>query len=208
MKKTAITILIVVLLQSIMLGSQTCSITAKKYEPCSENKYQGNMLVVAQVKCLDDVILNCEVAVFDSNGECRASELSDPNDNGIVYLTVQGEGAGEPLSFRVVYWSDDSQEDILVEETATFVNDEVVGSWNEPFVLNVSKPESIEDIVADDIEFRSISDGISIRASKRQLVSVYNILGVCVFRQEVEGECNVSLPDGIYVANGKKLIVK
>ena len=208
MKETTFTILIVVFLQLALFGSQSLSVTGERYEPCSENKYQGNMLVVAQVKCQDDVVFNCEVAVFDSKGECRASEMSDPNDNGLVYLTVQGEGSGEPLSFRVVYWSDDSHEDMLVEETVTFVNDEIVGTWNDPFVLNVSKPETIEDLVTDDVEIRSVPNGISILAGKRQLVSVYNILGVCVFRQEVEGECNVSLPDGIYVANGKKLIVK
>lgn len=209
MKKTAFTILIVVLLQLVLFGSKNVFVLDKKYEPCSENKYQGNMIVTALVKCHDDVILNCEVAVFDSKGECRASELSVAKDGGFVYLSVQGEGEGEPLTFRVVYHSVDAMEDVLAEETITFVNDGVVGSYNDPFVINVNKPESIEDVtVVNDLDVRSVHDGIVVRSEKRQNVTVYNMLGVCMFQREIEGEQVISLPDGIYIVNGKKIIVK
>lgn len=69
---------------------------------------------------------------------------------------------------------------------------------------------SVEDINHDknDVDIFSTNDGILIRTVKKQSVSVYNIMGVCMFQQEVDGECAVSLPQGIYIANGKKIIVK
>ena len=113
------------------------------------------------------------------------------------------------MTFRVVYWSTDSHEDMLVEETMTFVNDDVVGSYNDPFVINVNKPESIEDVtVVNDLDVRPAHDGIVVRSEKRQNVTVYNMLGVCMFQREIEGEQTISLPDGIYIVNGKKIIVK
>lgn len=209
MKRTIFTILIFAVLQVMLSSMVGMSSVRNKYEPCDENKYQGNMILIAQVRHQTDTIFDCEVAVFDSNGECRASEKSKPNDNGLVYLTIQGEGQGEPLTFRVVYWSTDSHEDMLVEETMTFVNDDVVGSYNDPFVINVNKPESIEDVtVVNDLDVRPAHDGIVVRSEKRQNVTVYNMLGVCMFQREIEGEQTISLPDGIYIVNGKKIIVK
>lgn len=208
MKRTIFTLFTVALLQVLLLSMRSGTLFEKKYDSCSENKYQGNMLMIAQVKYQDAAILDCEVAVFDSKGECRASELSVAKENGLVYLTIQGEGEGEPLQFRVVYYSVDALEDVLVEETITFVNDAVVGSLEEPFVLNVSKPETVGKLETAGIEIRSSADGIVINADQRQMVSVYNVMGVCVFQQEVEGSQNIALPRGIYIAAGKKIIVK
>ena len=100
MKRTIFTILIFAVLQVMLSSMVGMSSFRNKYEPCDENKYQGNMILIAQVRHQTDTIFDCEVAVFDSNGECRASEKSKPNDNGLVYLTIQGEGQGEPLTFR------------------------------------------------------------------------------------------------------------
>lgn len=210
MRKSIFTIFVTVSLLVTLSSMHSGLLSRNKYEPCSENQYQGNMLMIAQVMEGDDVLLNCEVAVFDSNEECRASEMSIPNDNGYVYLTIQGEGEGEPLHFRVVYESGDSIRDVLADETIMFVNDDVVGSLQNPFVINIDKPVSVDDIKADknDVDILSTNDGILIRTMKRQSVSVYNIMGVCMFQQEVEGECVVNLPQGIYIANGKKIIVK
>lgn len=196
-------------MQQLLFSMPNLMADGKKYEPCSENKYQGNMILTAQVRCQSDTIFNCEVAVFDSNGECRASELSNPDDNGLVYLTVQGEGQGENLNFRVVYYSVDALEDVLVEETLTFVNDDIVGSFNDPFVINVNKPESVEDMtITNVLDIRPVHNGVTIYSEKRQNVTVYNLLGVCMFQQEVTGERTISLPDGIYVVNGVKIIIK
>ena len=215
MKWTIIKSFVVAILLTTMLnvfGSDRSQIVLdkKKYEACSENKYQGNMLVIVQVKQQGEVVLDCEVAVFDSNGECRASELSHPDDNGLVYLTVQGEGSGEIMHFRVVYDNGGKEEDVLFGKTVTYVNDDVIGSFSDPFVLDLEDLDSVEDLVSsdNDLDIRSTKSGLLIYADKKQRVSVYNIMGACVFSQEVEGECSIALPRGVYIANGKKIVLK
>lgn len=210
MRKSIFTIFVTALLLVTLSSMHGGLLSRNKYEQCSENLYQGNMLMIAQVMEGDDVLLNYELAAFDSKEECRASEMSIPNDNGYVYLTIQGEGEGEPLHFSVVYESGDSIRDVLANETVIFVNDDVLGSLQNPFIIKIDKPMSVEDINHDknDVDIFSTNDGILIRTVKKQSVSVYNIMGVCMFQQEVDGECAVSLPQGIYIANGKKIIVK
>lgn len=107
MRKSIFTIFVTALLLVTLSSMHGGLLSRNKYEPCSENLYQGNMLMIAQVMEGDDVLLNYELAAFDSKEECRASEMSIPNDNGYVDLTIQGEGEGEPLHFSVVYESGD-----------------------------------------------------------------------------------------------------
>ena len=152
-----------------------------KYTPCDEHKYQSNMTMVAKVMRQGEPV-NCELAVFDSKGECRGTNFSQAD--GLIFLTIQGEGYGEPLSFRVVFNVKDREVDVLADETYIFSNDDIVGSPDSPFVITLKDDAAINDIEADvdgvdntmyDILGRRIKDdhpqtGVYIRANKKLIV--------------------------------------
>lgn len=46
---------------------------------------------------------------------------------------------------------------------------------------------------------------ISITVQKPILVRIYSVGGISYFQEFVEGECKVSLPEGVYVVNGKRV---
>src|SRR5574344_2290653 len=67
------------------------------YTPVSENAYPGNMTMVAKVINGSSAVTGAEVGVFAPDG-CRSDEVS--NANGIVFLTIAGEGTGTKLTFK------------------------------------------------------------------------------------------------------------
>lgn len=109
-----------------------------KYESCSPNLYSDNMTMVAQAIAGGKVLSECEVAVFDEQGECRASVLSNAT-NGKAYLTIPGDAETGELSFRVVWKANGREYDERAAESLSFSVDAHVGSTASPFQLNVSR---------------------------------------------------------------------
>lgn len=108
-----------------------------KYQPCSTSKYQGNMTMIAIVKRSEEVLTDCQVAVLDKNGECRACTNSSIKDGGLFFLTIQGEGEGEVLTFHVIYQTGNQLVDVVANERYTYVNDRIEGAFESPYVLTI-----------------------------------------------------------------------
>lgn len=98
------------------------------------SKYQSNMTVFAQVQQDGVAFTDYEVAVFDSKGECR---YSGANTNDLIFLTIQGDGIGEVLTFRVVYGPEAAPREVECNETLTFATDGFVGTPTSPFILTM-----------------------------------------------------------------------
>lgn len=111
-----------------------------KYEVCNPNKYQGNMTLIANVRKGNNKITHYQIAVFDTNGECRGCCWSDPSYNGIAYMTIQGEGEGEPLTIKVIYQRNESVREIVSETPITYNNDEILGTLEVPFIVSINDP--------------------------------------------------------------------
>lgn len=145
------------------------------------NEYSDNMTITCRVMENGSIVKNCEVAAFDSKGELRGSALSDPDDGGIIYLTIQGEGSSEPLSFRVVYGSDDSNRKIAAaSETYTFKVNAIVGTYSEPFVFTLSdKPLNQKGDVNLDgkVDIADVSALISMILGKTAKTSTSDVNG-------------------------------
>ncbi len=82
--------------------------------------------------------------------------------------------------------------------------------------VQVSKGESSEDGDVDGVEqttnttsgIYGVQGGVAVRASEAQNVTISSIMGSCVYNATVaEGDTFVSLPQGIYIVNNKKVVV-
>lgn len=219
MKKILLTVLFLVAASCISMHASIVSVYSlvksevsdspeKKYEPCDPYKYQSNMTMIAVVKQQGVVLADCEVAVLDSQGECRASSFSVSEDGHLVYLVIQGEGAGEALTFRVVYNGAEGPVDVAATETYTYMSDAMVGTFAAPFVLNIpADPTGISSASVSGVRVQPISGALVIEAGNGAEVRIYTACGkmrtLCVAGRQV-----VSLPAGVYVVNGKKYVVK
>lgn len=108
-----------------------------KYQPCSTSKYQGNMTMIVIVKQSEAILTNCQVAVLDKNGECRASAKSSVKDGGLIFLSIQGESEGEELNFHIIYQIGNQLVDVVADQHYTYINDRIEGSFENPYVLTV-----------------------------------------------------------------------
>lgn len=69
-------------------------------------------------------------------------------------------------------------------------------------------PTSVENIEFDGLNIIGGNGEALVRAAQPTKVTIYNVLGMKVIEQDVLNETSISLPAGIYIANGQKFIVK
>ena len=110
--------------------------------------------------------------------ECRTSTKAS---NGRYYITIPGEGNGPSLEFYTYF--DDSVYRLNPE--ITYTNDAILGSLSSPLKLTFDEAVDITGVKA------ASEDG-----------SIYTITGIKV------GGDKTDLPKGIYIQNGKKMLVK
>lgn len=128
---------------SLFALSATAQSRSLKYDSTDFNKYSDNMTMTCVVRLDGTPLLDCEVAAFDAEGELRGAMLSDADDEGRMYLAVQGDTADEPIAFRVVYATDT---DVPCFVTTVFRKGAIAGTYNDPFVIDVSAEVSITDV--------------------------------------------------------------
>ena len=89
------------------------------------------------------VVDTAEVAAFVGE-ECRGA--SRASSNGLYYLVIAGEGAGQPMLLRTCI----NGEIIDIDDTQQFVSDDNVGTSWQPYVIDLQKlPIGISDIRND-----------------------------------------------------------
>lgn len=67
--------------------------------------------------------------------------------------------------------------------------------------------QTVEQSAADRLSFYSAKGTLRLVAPQEVNVSIYDLSGRLVFNQTVQGNQNVSLPTGVYILNGKKVLV-
>ena len=101
------------------------------------------------------------------------------------YLTIYGDGTTD-ISFMIE--NAETGDTYVANETLTFHND-VVGSRQSPFVLNIGNGTGI-DTLRNDIP-----------------MTVYSLQGVLISREATLKMLH-SLPKGVYIVNGQKCFIK
>jgi hypothetical protein len=107
------------------------------FTPVSENAYPGNMTMVAKVMDGSSVVTGAEVGVFASDG-CRSDEVS--NSDGIVFLTIAGEGTGTKLSFKVYSGGKTTE----LDQNLVYTDDATYGTMSAPYLIQMD-PTAIDE---------------------------------------------------------------
>lgn len=175
-----------------------------KYKPCDPTLFQSNMTLIAQVQLKDQVLTDCQVAVLDADDICRASNFSAVEDDGLVYLTVLGEGNGTELFVRVIYTDESGEHDAPAVETLVFSSDAMLGSFEQPYIITVDeKGVGIDETTADPLLVQCRPGGLLIQSATPVAVQISTLLGVTQ-QHWVDAHLWVPLPRGVYIVNGKK----
>ncbi|MDL2322663.1 DUF6273 domain-containing protein [Bacteroidales bacterium OttesenSCG-928-A17] len=100
------------------------------FNAVAPNAYSDNMSVIAVVKRWSTIVNPVEVGVF-VDGECRGAQTAGAN--GLVFLTVAGEGNNSTLSFKI--YEPATGKETSITQTLPYSTDAVVGSIAEPYVI-------------------------------------------------------------------------
>ena len=148
------------------------------FTPVSPTLYPNNMTMVIRLTDGDAVVDTCEVAAF-VDGECRGATRA--SQNGIYYLVIAGEGAGQPMTLRTCLGG----EIVDIDNTQQFMSDGNVGTTWEPYVINLDNlSNGIRAIGIDDAD-----DG-----------DWYTLQGFKIGRKPTQ--------PGVYIHRGEKVLVK
>lgn len=163
--------------------------------------YEGNMAVVAVVKCGDAIVDGATVGVF-ADGELRGyseQPIAAPNDSpewkdggksGVHFITVAGDKQTDVLRFVVEV--DGAQ--YVLSATLRYEDDGVCGSLAAPYELQIGLPTGVEILGTD-------ADG-----------EIYDLSGRRVVTRSIDnsakdfGQPAGSADKGVYIQSGTKVI--
>lgn len=154
------------------------------------NKYSGNMTIVAVVKNGAVMEPVAEVGVF-AGAECRGANVSEAD--GLVFLTVAGEGYGDVLTFKVKVGSEIYQ----VKKTIIFEDDATLGTLEEPYIIQIGEETSIEDLMITAASVYT-QDGQLVVDGWDGEYKVYDAVGRIIY---VGSDRVISLPRGVYMVH-------
>ncbi len=156
------------------------------YTP-NNNSYYGNMNIIAQVKYEDGSIASdVELAAFVGN-ECRGTEIT--RQDNLVFLTLAGEdGRNDIISFKV-FENQSNREVIAQNTTVKYVNDALIGSLDNPFVINISKATTaLTDAAIAGISVTPtlVNDKLFVKSDNAELkrIIIADINGKVVYKDE------------------------
>ncbi len=104
-----------------------------EFTAVESNTYSGNMTIIAQLIDSLTILSNTEIGVFVGE-ECRSAEIS--NEDGLVFLTIAGENAGDILNFRLVV----NGTIVNYDSTVIYVDDAMIGTLDNPYIIKLNKP--------------------------------------------------------------------
>ena len=100
------------------------------FTPVDKNLYPSNMTMVIQLLGDDGTPVDtCEVAAFVGT-ECRGTTRAT---NGLYYLIIAGEGAGQPMTLCTCL----DGKTFTIDDTQQFVSDDILGTSWDPYVIDL-----------------------------------------------------------------------
>ena len=150
------------------------------FTPVDLGLYPNNMTMTIRLISADGSDVDtCEVAAFIGD-ECRGATRA--NNNGLYYLVISGEGAGQPMTLRTCL----NEQIVNIDDTQVFISDDNIGTSWEPYVIDLSDlPNGITTAsgyaMDDDTEW-------------------YTLQGIKLGRRPTQ--------PGVYIHHGKKVTIR
>ncbi len=107
--------------------------------------YPSNMTMTIRLMDGEAVVDTCEIAAY-IGGECRGAVRA--HTDGLYYLVIAGDGAGQPMELRTVI----NGEERVIDKTLTFVSDNHIGTPWEPYVIQLNAAQGVEDVQGDNVQ--------------------------------------------------------
>lgn len=148
------------------------------FTPVDKYLYPNNMTMAIQLKEGIAVVDTAEVAAFVGD-ECRGATRA--NSNGLYYLVIAGEGAGQPMTLRTCI----NGKIITIDDSQQFVSDDNIGTSWEPYVI--------------DLDNTTVGINRLSGSADDNDTEWYTLQGFRIGRKP-------TLP-GVYIHNGEKVIV-
>jgi hypothetical protein len=114
------------------------------FTPVDKHLYPSNMTMTIRLLDGEAVVDTCEIAAFVED-ECRGAIRAD--DEGLYYLVIAGEGAGQAMEIKAYI----NGEIVTIDATQIFVSDDHIGTPWEPYIINLQQAEGIDLIGTDDV---------------------------------------------------------
>ena len=103
------------------------------FTPVALGLYPSNMTMAIRLMDGTAQVDTAEVAAFIGD-ECRGATRA--SDNGLYYLVISGDGAGQPMMLRTCI----DGEIINIDDSQLYVSDANIGTSWEPYVIDLQNP--------------------------------------------------------------------
>jgi len=150
------------------------------FKPAALGLYPSNMTMAIRLTADDGLPVDtAEVAAFIDD-ECRGA--THASDNGLYYLVISGDGAGQPMTLRTCIDGDI----ITIDNTLMYVSDANIGTSWEPYV----------------IDLQNLSSGIRMLdgSTVEDATDWYTLQGFKIGHRPTQ--------PGIYIHHGEKVFIK
>ena len=170
------------------------------FDGSSYTEYPDNMTVIAKVMDASGAVAGAEVAVTDAEGKIREMQTSDAE--GIVFLTIPGNGAAEHFTINVF----DGEKEVTAPQSLTYANNAMYGTMNSPFIISAMEATGISSAAIAGVKIYPVNPTSTLNVDAENGVSkiaVYNVDGKLVNSMNADSaqhnEISVaSMPAGIY----------
>ena len=169
---------------------ETVERRANEFTVDDNSNYSGNMTIVGVVKDGDMMITEAEVGVF-AGDECRGANVSEAD--GLVFLTVAGEGYGDVLTLKVKVGNEIYQ----VKRTIVFEDDAALGTLDEPYIIQIGEETGVEDAMITSAHVY-VRDGELVVDGWNGDYVVYDAVGRVIYSGSVQ---TITLPRGVYMVH-------
>lgn len=172
----------------------------------SDPIYKGASMVVPWYGLNSDGVYSGMVGQPTVVSSTHTTFDDDPNIRGIKFYNLDDYLGGQLRVYVIIYAISN-----LVTDINTVVNTSTTGTSamfvHAHGIKQATMPTAVEEVVENDLIIASVAGGVQFIGYEER-VDVYSMMGTLVATFPLNGVRYVELPKGVYIANGKKFVVR
>lgn len=189
-------------------GSYLYALLEGQLHPHDKNDpiYKGASMVVPWYGLNSDGVYSGMVGQPTVVSSTHTTFDDDPNIRGIKFYNLDDYLGGQLRVYVIIYAISN-----LVTDINTVVNTSTTGTSamfvHAHGIKQATMPTAVEEVVENDLIIASVAGGVQFIGYEER-VDVYSMMGTLVATFPLNGVRYVELPKGVYIANGKKFVVR